>query len=178
MFAKWLVEPRLGRWRSMFNAQLLPLFGTDVARRYELDYESPVPENSDQALAEIETKTAAFMLLVQGGCDSKEAADYLGLPDLGYEKPEPAPIRVPATLGEPVREIEPADASIEGAMRWEVIGEDDDNACDPCLKNHGKLYRNRQSAYADYPGGNGYIKCVGAQYGNKCRCSVKRRRKS
>lgn len=71
----------------------------------------------------------------------------------------------------------PAGTRIEAAMRWLVIGHRDDNCCDPCKKNLGKLYRNRQSAYADYPGGRGYIKCIGAKYGNKCRCSVKRRRR-
>lgn len=61
-------------------------------------------------------------------------------------------------------------------MRWVVKGHPDDNCCDPCLKNIGHLYRNRQSAYSDYPGGKGYIKCVGAQYGNDCRCHVAKRR--
>ncbi len=190
-FARWLVKPRLNRWRSMFNTQLLPLFGADVARRYELDYEDPVPENSEQALAEVSTRTAALIDLAGAGFDAVQAAEYLGLPDLGYEKPEPAPIRVPATVGDPIEEIEDRHAGfaraisktgtrvqdgVDAAMRWQVQGEDDDNACDPCRENHGKLYRNRSSAYADYPGGQGYIKCVGAQYGNKCRCTIKKRR--
>jgi HK97 family phage portal protein len=187
MFAKWVTRVRLTRWRAMFNAQLLPLFGPEVARRYELDFEDPVPENSDQALAEIETKTQALIDLAAGNFDAVKAAEYLGLPDLGYEKPPPPPVPViaPSAPGK-VPVPDPAltedwgmaslSAGLDAAMRWEVQGEDDDNACDPCKKNHGKLYRNRQSAYADYPGGNGYIKCVGADYGNKCRCSVKRRR--
>lgn len=65
---------------------------------------------------------------------------------------------------------------IEAAMRWQVKAHIDDNVCEPCKKNDGKLYRNRASAYADYPGGKGYIKCVGAKYGNECRCSVRKRR--
>lgn len=65
---------------------------------------------------------------------------------------------------------------IENAMRWQVKAHIDDNVCDPCKENDGKLYRNRASAYADYPGGKGYIKCVGAQYGNQCRCTVKKRK--
>lgn len=66
--------------------------------------------------------------------------------------------------------------SIEAAMRWQVKAHKDSSTCDPCKKNDGKLYRNRSSAYADYPNGKGYIKCVGAQYGNSCRCVVKKRR--
>jgi hypothetical protein len=65
---------------------------------------------------------------------------------------------------------------IEAAMRWQVKAHIDANVCEPCKKNDKKLYRNRSSAYADYPGGKGYIKCVGAQYGNSCRCTVKKRR--
>ncbi len=64
----------------------------------------------------------------------------------------------------------------EAAMRWKVIGHPDDNCCAPCLKKIGTLYRNRSKAYADYPPGEGYIKCVGREFGNKCRCKVIRRR--
>ncbi len=66
--------------------------------------------------------------------------------------------------------------AVENAMRWKVKAQSDGNVCEPCAKNDGKLYRNRASAYADYPGGKGYIKCIGAQYGNTCRCVVRKRR--
>lgn len=67
----------------------------------------------------------------------------------------------------------------DAAMRWKVVvSPDADNRCDPCDKNKDKTYRNRASAYADYPGGKGYIKCVGADYGNSCRCKVVKRRAS
>jgi hypothetical protein len=65
----------------------------------------------------------------------------------------------------------------DAAMRWKVkVHPDSTNRCEPCEKNKSKTYRNRASAYADYPGGKGYIKCVGAQYGNKCRCTIVKRR--
>lgn len=67
-------------------------------------------------------------------------------------------------------------ALIENAMRWAVKAHIDENICGPCKKNRNKTYRNRAAAYADYPGGRGYIKCVGAEYGNKCRCKVIKRR--
>lgn len=67
-------------------------------------------------------------------------------------------------------------AGVDMAMRWTVKAYIDDNVCEPCLANDGKLYRNRRDAYADYPGGHGYIKCVGAQYGNRCRCKLTKRR--
>lgn len=65
---------------------------------------------------------------------------------------------------------------ISNAMRWVVKAHRDANTCEPCKKNDGKLYRNRTDAYADYPGGKGYIKCVGAEYGNQCRCTVSKRK--
>lgn len=63
-------------------------------------------------------------------------------------------------------------AGVDAAMRWKVTGHDDENSCKPCKDNLGHLYRNRESAYADYPGGSGYIKCLGK--GN-CRCKVVKR---
>lgn len=179
LFARWITKPRLVRWRNMLNHQLLPLYGDRAARELELDFVDPVPENSEQGLAELETKAQVLVDLVAQGYDSAEVLDMLQWPALTRTAPPPPPIRVPATVGDPLEEIEQrGPLQVDAAMRWKVIGEDDDNACDDCRKNHGKLYRNRTSAYADYPGGRGYIKCVGAQYGNKCRCKVVKRRTS
>jgi hypothetical protein len=68
--------------------------------------------------------------------------------------------------------------AIDAAMRWKVVGHPDDNCCEPCLKNikKGKTYRNRAAAYADYPPSEGYIHCVGREFGNNCRCKVIKRR--
>lgn len=63
----------------------------------------------------------------------------------------------------------------EMARRWVVKAHIDDNVCDPCRENDGKLYKSRADAYADYPNGRGYKKCVGAEYGNQCRCRVVKR---
>lgn len=62
------------------------------------------------------------------------------------------------------------------ARRWEAVEKDDDNACEPCGAVDGTLYRNREDAYRDYPGGVGYKDCVGVQYGNACRGKVVKRR--
>jgi HK97 family phage portal protein len=67
---------------------------------------------------------------------------------------------------------------VEAAMRWEVVAHMDDNTCQPCMDNDGHLYRSRAAAYKDYPGGSGYVHCVGAEYGNECRCKVVKRRKT
>lgn len=64
----------------------------------------------------------------------------------------------------------------ENANRWVARETVDDNTCDPCRDNDGKLYKNRADAYADYPGGTGYINCVGEEHGNSCRGKVVKRR--
>lgn len=66
---------------------------------------------------------------------------------------------------------------MEAAQRWVAVSEDDDNTCEPCRDNNGQTYRNRAAAYRDYPDGSGYIHCVGAEYGNDCRCRVVKRGK-
>jgi len=63
----------------------------------------------------------------------------------------------------------------ENALRWVAVAHIDDNTCQPCKDNDGKLYRNRQAAYRDYPGGQHYVNCVGAEFGNECRCKVVKR---
>ncbi|WP_405531514.1 phage portal protein [Streptomyces avidinii] len=67
---------------------------------------------------------------------------------------------------------------VQAAQRWEAVSEDDDNTCEPCRDNNGQTYRNRAAAYRDYPGGSGYIHCVGAEFGNDCRCKVVKRGKA
>ena len=105
------------------------------------------------------------------------------LPMLGFDVPT-----VPAAPAAPV-EGEPEAAwsglvagltggEIEAAMRWEAVAKIDDNTCGPCADNDGKTYRNRAAAYKDYPGGSGYVKCTGAEFGNECRCKVVKRRKT
>lgn len=184
LFARWMLKPRLNRWKSMLNRQVLSQYGS--AKRMVLDYTDPVPENSEQALAELKTKSGVLVALVKAGYESAEVLELLDWPDLKYTAPPPPTIVAPPGTepGKPGEKPKPApakdddpEASIDGAMRWVVKGHPDStNTCEPCLKKIGKTYRNREAAYADYPGGKGYIKCVGAEFGNTCRCSVIKRR--
>lgn len=184
MFARWLTVPRLDDWKGMFNRQLLPLFDKNLNKRYELDYESPVPENDEQAMMELEKKGAFLIAAAGAGFEVPEVLEFLNWPSLKYTAPPPPTIVAPPGAKDepPAKKAEPKPKAalelpaFDAAMRWVVKGEDDPNACDPCKKNHGKLYRSRAAAYADYPGGAGYIKCVGAEHGNKCRCTIVKRR--
>jgi HK97 family phage portal protein len=98
------------------------------------------------------------------------------LPMLGFDLPEnAASLVVPTrTPGGPAALI--LGTEIEAAMRWVAVAHDDADTCGPCRDNDGKLYRNREAAYEDYPDGSGYVHCVGAEYGNSCRCKVVKRR--
>jgi HK97 family phage portal protein len=112
------------------------------------------------------------------------------LPMLGFDLPEGAQAATAASLAPaPAASNSWADAvsrltggeageDVEAAMRWEAIAEIDDNTCKPCADNDGTVYRNRAAAYKDYPGGSGYVKCIGAEHGNDCRCKVVKRRKT
>jgi HK97 family phage portal protein len=106
------------------------------------------------------------------------------LPMLGFQLPEGWQSLVPghgaAPAAEPSNTWDDAVAGllgedIEAAQRWVAVAVDDDNTCQPCRDNNGKTYKNRQQAYEDYPGGSGYVNCIGAQYGNACRCKVVKR---
>lgn len=116
--------------------------------------------------------------LLKGSSGTAELAEKL-LTMLGFDVPvteEPAAPPPPA-LPPPAPEDDPeALADPEAAMRWVAVETIDDNTCEPCKKNDGKLYRNRADAYKDYPGGRGYVGCVGAKHGHECRGTVKKRR--
>lgn len=192
LFARWMVEPRLKRWRSMFNQQLLPLYGPRTAAQYELDFESPIPPNEEGTLAALTSKATVLVSLVGAGADPARVLEMLDWPDLGIEQrdlaAEAEAKNAALAQGRAADEkVKPkssdgpqdwSDPSVDMAMRWKVVGHPDHNCCDPCLKNLGKLYRNRQSAWSDYPNGRSYIKCIGEQYGNHCRCRVIKRRES
>lgn len=94
VFAKWMVEERLDRWRDWLNFQLLPQYGR-TAEGLEWDYESPVPQNSEADNAAVTAKTTALALLAEKGFDVTATLEYLGLPEIGYTKPEPKVIAAP-----------------------------------------------------------------------------------
>ncbi|MEU2730108.1 phage portal protein [Streptomyces griseoviridis] len=104
------------------------------------------------------------------------------LPMLGFTLPEGweslVPGHSPAAAPQPSNAWQPpgwAAEEIEAAQRWVAVAHDDEDTCQPCRDNNGKTYRNRADAYEDYPGGRGYVNCVGAKYGNECRCIVRKR---
>lgn len=189
LFQKWLIVPRLERWKQMFNHDLLPQFaGGDGL---EFDYDSPLSEDTEATNQTITAKWNAVVAAVGAGFDAAELLEAMDLPAIAFEKPAPPP---PPVLPAPGRDPQedPAEARyagfltagtleelsrrIDDAMKWEAVEEEDDSTCEHCVKNRGKLYRNREDAYEDYPGGKGYKDCIGAEFGNDCRGYVRKRK--
>ncbi|MET0426672.1 MAG: phage portal protein [Actinoplanes sp.] len=100
-YARDILKPRLIRWRSWRNREIMPLFGGDW-RSYEWDFEPPEPEDTEQEAALLTARSAAWQIFVNGGVDGKAAIDELGLPaGLGdaWTKPEPPPVAAPGGAG-------------------------------------------------------------------------------
>lgn len=176
MFAKWLIVPRLERWKGTLNQELLPMYSGGDA--LEFDYDSPVPENSDQENAAWAAKGGFVASLVPLGFDPAETLAAVGLPDIAFTTAAPIPAPAPPITQAALEKTFTAwlDSRIDDAMKWEAVEEEDDSTCEPCKANNGKLYKNREEAYKDYPNGEGYKDCVGEEFGNSCRGHVRKRK--
>ena len=186
MFARWLVLPDCRAIRGALNSELLPMYGPDAAKTLEFDFDSPVPEDVEAETKQLTARSNAAAVLVQAGYEPAGVLSAVGLPDIAYSG---APAAAPAaaepgnswpelvaglTGGNGGQDV----GELEAAMRWVVVTHDDENRCERCAEQDGRLYRNRAAAYKDYPGGEGYIHCIGAEHGNPCRCKVVKRRKT
>ncbi|MFF7129994.1 phage portal protein [Streptomyces sp. NPDC008240] len=179
-FAEQQTVPRLERIKAALNHELLPLFGA-AATGLEFDYEDPTPPDAETEATQLTARSNAAAALVKVGFDPAGTLQAVGLPDIPYAGMPTAP--PPAAPAAPVASWDETVAGllgedIEAAMRWEAVAHMDDNTCQPCMDNDGQTYRNRAAAYKDYPDGKGYIHCIGAEYGNECRCKVVKRRKT
>ena len=81
MFAKWVLSPRLNRYKESINEKLAPLFGSDI----EVEYEDPVPENKEMILKGIEVGIGKGVMTVNEarallGLDERKDGDVLLIP--------------------------------------------------------------------------------------------------
>ncbi|MFL1903091.1 phage portal protein [Streptomyces tauricus] len=178
MFARWLCVPDLEAMKDALNHQLLPLYGR-TAEGLEFDYVNPVPDDVESEATQLTSRSNAAAVLVREGYDPAGVLSAVGLPEIPFVGRQTTPAVDPA-WSDAVAQLTggAAGGDVEAAMRWEAVAHIDDNTCDPCRENDGQVYRNRAAAYKDYPGGRGYVKCVGAEHGNDCRCKVVKRRKT
>jgi HK97 family phage portal protein len=178
MFGRHLIVPRCERIKGALNNDFLPLFGKTTVD-VEFDYDTPVPEDREADRADMSAQALAVKALIEAGFDAAEAAEVVGLPEMAW-KERVTVVAAPPGQSKPGADNDdpPTDAwaDFDNAMKWEAVEEDDDSVCDPCAKQRGKLYRNREDAYKDYPTGRGFKDCVGAQHGNDCRGYVRKRK--
>ena len=189
-FAEQLTVPRLERIKGALNNELLPMYGP-MGEGLEFDYCDPVPPDTTVEAEQLTARANAAAALIAVGLDAGDVLPAVGLPEMRYvgqltqnTPSAPAALAPAARLALPPAPSDWDEAvagllgeDVEAAMRWVAVAHHDDNTCKPCADNDGTTYRNRAQAYKDYPGGSGYVDCVGAEYGNKCRCKVVKRRK-
>ncbi|MFD8234005.1 phage portal protein [Streptomyces sp. NPDC059696] len=168
-FAEQQTIPRLERIKAALNHELLPMFGA-TAQGLEFDYCDPVPPDPETEAQTLTARAEAAAALRTAGWEPAGILSAVGLPEIPYTG---APAAAPTSWGETVAGLLGDD--FENAQRWVVVTEDDDDRCGPCAEQDGRTYKNRAQAYKDYPGGSGYVKCVGAEHGNECRCRVVKR---
>lgn len=87
VFARWLIVPRLERFKSALNHDLLPLFGGSDG--LEFDYDSPVPEDAEAENAERDSKVKAVTDLINAGFDPGPVLEWAEMPNLPFSKPAP-----------------------------------------------------------------------------------------
>lgn len=172
-FAEQMTIPRLERIKAALNHELLPMFGA-TAQGLEFDYCDPVPPDAEIEAKTLTARAAAAKALGETGLwNPDDILSTVGLPEM-RRAPAPAPAAAPAaSWSETVAGLLGED--IENAQRWVVKITDDGDTCHNCREQDGRTYKNRQQAYEDYPGGEGYVRCEGVQYGNACRCRVVKR---
>lgn len=94
VFARWLIVPRLERIKEALNTQFLPMFGTS-ASGLEFDYDEIVPADREADNAEMTAKANAVKTYIDTGFDPAEVCEFLEVPEMKFEKPEPPPQLAP-----------------------------------------------------------------------------------
>ena len=90
VFARWLVVPRLERIKQALNNDFLPMFKA-MGVGLEFDYENPVPDDRAADNLEMTAKSNAAKVYIELGFTPTDVCDYLELPEMEFEKPEPPP---------------------------------------------------------------------------------------
>ncbi len=111
VFARWLLVPRLEMIKQALNNDFLPLFYPPGAvPDVEFDYESPVEEDAERAMAGRKNAAETAAIWIGLGADPAEICEMLDLPMLTITKPEPPPppvIAAPAPVEDDPEDPEP-----------------------------------------------------------------------
>lgn len=108
VFGRWLLVPRLDRWKGALNNDYLPMFYPPDIRPDQIDLEfdydrsSVVPDDKEADAAELKAKVDAAKILIDLGFDPAEVMEALCLPTLSYTKPAvPVPVAPQPAPGAP-----------------------------------------------------------------------------
>ncbi|WP_433893045.1 phage portal protein [Streptomyces sp. CA-111067] len=167
---------------------ILPMLGFDISANQQAATPTAIAELVQKiylGVGVVLSAEEAREVLVAAGADITPGASPTAPAAAGTKvgalaaslMPRPPSAAIPASFEQQAAQLLAGLEQPQDAMRWMAVSEHDDDVCQPCADNDGALYRNRAAAYADYPGGTGYIHCIGAQYGNDCRCKVVKRGK-
>jgi HK97 family phage portal protein len=89
MLSRWLINPRLERWKGVLNRKLLPMFGA-TAEGLEFDFDDPTPPDLTAQMAELESRARVYTSLIGQGVDPTDASATSGLPVMTVTAPMPA----------------------------------------------------------------------------------------
>lgn len=173
VLARWLTTPRLQRTKGVWNHRILPMF--PGSRNLEFDYDNPVPDDVEAEAVLLSARSTAAAALRTVGYNPDDILQTVGLPPMRWAAPA-VPARPPLDPAAPDPEPGAAfDQIVAGLFpqakttTWVVKAHEDVDICKPCSQNDGHEYDTQAAAYADYPGGKGYVKCLGRA---NCRCVV------
>lgn len=102
VFGRWLLVPRLDRWKGALNNDYLPMFYPEGTRADQIDLEfdydrsSIVPDDKEAEAAELDSKVKAAVALIGLGFDAIETMEALKLPTLSYTKPAAPAVQAPS----------------------------------------------------------------------------------
>ena len=85
VFARWVLKPRLDRWKDALNEQLLPLFGSS-GTNMEFDFDDPSLEDSEANDQRLESKARAAKLLIEAGGQYDSVLENVGLPKIEFDQ--------------------------------------------------------------------------------------------
>lgn len=123
VFAAWNIEPRLERWRELWNYQFLPLFGS-AGEGLEFDFVYPTPINREVDNAELVAKFTALQMAVDSGFEPDDACLAVGLPAMKVaEKATQAPALPPGWVPGGAPAVGPAPGAGEEAAESEGGGD-------------------------------------------------------
>jgi SPP1 gp7 family putative phage head morphogenesis protein len=142
IFARYVIKPRLTRFREKLNEQLCPLFGEGL----ELDFDNPVPENREQLITEADTGVRAGYLTIN---EARQMLGFDAVPrgDVFIMPMTMLPTPAKGNLVEAVYKLLPAKAMSEEAKEahWHAYIAKTEAQEKPFIRALNELFREQEA---------------------------------